>query len=544
MKKNYLSILLFPLLVLSSCSFNNEALSQIINKGIMDANTKEETKNIYHLDSLSTKEIEIKNVTNVRSQNGFVAYTHTDGSNSIYSLLTKKFLEIDYTNNFGINSYPSEIVGGYLLIQYSDHKTIVDALGNIITNDFTKDVTNIVDRYGPKGQYYAEIVSSDNIRYLYQYIEGVPTLVASLQGEEEIDYNPGSSFIGSNSVSLSSYGHVGYKMIRNNGRIVIFDASNNEVSSFYEPECNNEFMIGDYIIYQKSTLLDDYNDNYDYLDELGQRYVLDTNKINYLTGQISSVDVDYVFTSDVVKPFFNENGVYKYAYGNIQLISKKRILSSVKRTFLIDENGGLHDDVTGIYLDAFERISTSFYNNKNYTLYNENLSEISILSSDAKVMHNAGIIITSHNGLYGAINNKGKIVIPFIYKEIFTSYVAKNYLFARHDENIVSVFFDCDELRYQELNVYSGYSSISYIGGDAFMMKGENTADRLYGDYITLRSLSPENVQLDPNSEMVLTTVYCRLLSTGVQAILEFNNDGENKNMTSYQYSNIVIQTN
>lgn len=466
---------LIPILLLTSCgiTFSNKKGDVIID-AVMKANTAIEMKNIYELGELKTGNFQLENSMNFNQQNGgFILSVDNEGKASVYSILTESNIIDEIGSGFGCNSYDSDISGGYFIIN-NGVTNVYDALGNHLFVDSDKIITSISDGVTSDGSEYADVQDNEGNHYFYVYENGVPTLKASLN---ENDYESGSSYVGDTFLNLTNYGHKGYKAYYYNKRIIVFDNNNNEITSFAEPAADNKFFIGDFYIYQKSTLIDDYNNNYDYLDASGNRYILETYRLNYLTGDVESIDVDYVLTTTAVSPFYNARKVYAYVSANLKKISEKKTLSSNITTCLIDENGATHEDVTGIDLNSFERFGHNYYNTQNQTIYDGNLNEISILTGLSPVkVNNAGLIVCKKDNLYGAINEEGKVVIPFKFKTIYTDYMSDNSLLAKDNAGDYCVLsFNARFATYAVSKVLTDLKEceVTYLGGDAYKFTDE-----------------------------------------------------------------------
>ena len=471
MKNTKFVLSLLPIILLAGCgkSVSNKK-GDIIKDAVMKANTAEEIKNIYELGELRTGTYQLENGIKFNPSNGgFILSSDSEGKTSLYSILIEDNIIDDVgSTGYGCCAYSSTISGGYFYIN-TGVANVYDALGNHLLVDSDKIITSITDGTTSDGSEYADLQDIDGNHYFYVYEDGVPTLKASLN---ENDYESGSSYISGTFVNLTPYGHKGYKAYYSNKRIIVFDNNNNEITSFAEPTADNKFFIGDFYIYQKSTLIDDYNNNYDYLDASGNRYILETYRLNYLTGDVKAIDVDYVLTTATVNPFYNARKVYSYVSANLKKISEKKTLASDTTTCLIDENGTTHEDVTGIDLHSFVRFGHNYYNTQNQTIYDGDLNEISILTNLSPVkVDNAGLIVCKKDNLYGAINEEGKIVIPFKFKTIYTNYMSNDTLLAKNDANDYCVInFNARFATYALTKVLSDYKEYdaSYLGGDAY----------------------------------------------------------------------------
>ena len=510
-------ILILPLticlLLTTGCNKkkNGNKKGDVVNDAVLKANTDEIRKSIFSSYNLSSKSLPINNITNISYDNGFLVIIDNAESTHFYSVLSETVVGT-YSGSFTYQTYASSVAGSFLRVLKDGKTTVFDGLGNKLVNESSQSYTSasITSGLNTSGSYFADIRFDTYRQYFTYDSEGTPKLHASSEGE---DYNPGSSVPGIDYESLDNYGHVGYQKIKNSSRYIIFDNKGNEIASFSDPNADAEFFVGDYMIYQNSVKLDNNNNNYDYLNEAGERFSLETYRINYLTAKKESIEVKYVLgvNPNDIHPFFSEKRVYSYAYANLKTISDKKLLNNTTETYIIDSAGALHDNVTGIDLGEFERFGKNYYNRSSKTIYDGNLNELSILANMNPVKcDNGDIIICEVEGKFGAVNPEGKVVIPFVLQNVYTNYVSDNKLLAVYDGKLSLVKFNSAACTHQIYKVYEGIDTVSYlledegagIGAGLFKVSGPSTSGQIYPNYLSLANEAEENLYLDNAATM------------------------------------------
>ena len=486
MKKKLLILPLITLLAVPGCknNTNGNKKGDVVNEAVLRANTKEIKKSIFSDFELKEKSLPVANATSYTISNGF--YVIKDSTNThFYSPLIESVVAT-ISNSDDYYTYTSDVAGSYLVYTNENGASVVDALGNKLVEDSKRTYSSlsITSGINSKGIYYADVAFDDTHLYFHYSDKGVATVHSTEIGD---DYGSGTTVQGLDYVLLDDFGHPGYQRIKNSSRYIIFDNKGNEISSFTDPHADASFFVGDYLIYQNSVKLDNNNNNYDYISETGERYSLETYRINYLNAKKEAIDVSYLLStgSNDIHSFRNAKGIYAYAYANMRTISDKKILSSTLETYIVDGNGNLHDNVTGINLGAFERIGNNFYNTENQTIYDGNLNELSILTNmNPNKIDNAEMIICEVEGLYGAVNQKGQVVLPFQYDAIITTYISNNKALVFDDGVTKIVEFDVNKATYKDFKTYDT-NTFSYFGCGIYKI-GDQFFNLIDGELDTL----------------------------------------------------------
>ena len=545
-KKIIILPLVLSLLVVGCNKKNANKKGDVVNDLVLKANTKEETKYYYSDFNLKSEDYYADSAQNkkVTYSNGFVIVHSDDESKEFYSVVKSKYIAFTTGNSF--TTFKSSIAGGYLRITEAGETSIYDALGNKLIDKTKQVISNldVSDKTLDGGAKYCDIkLDNSHIYYLYNS-DGTVTLTATIEGGSS-DYQPGSSIQGIEYTSLEEYGHPGYKKFRNSDRYIIFDNNNNEVASFSDPQADAEFFIGDYFIYQNSIKLDENNNNYDYINNAGERYSLETYKINYLTAKKETINVKYVLGTSIedIHPFFNEKKVYTYCYANLRTISDKKILSNTNETYIIDDKGALHDNVTGIDLGSFVRFGSNYYNTSSKTIYDGNLNEITILADmfPERVI-NANLIICQIEGKYGAVNDKGVVVIPFEYEKIYSNYVSNDTLLAISNGSLSMIKFNTEKHNILEVKSFDDFISATYLENDAVDGLGAGIyAVRDISNKVRYLSLSgdePRNVVLDETASAIVRLSSANAIDKVALVVLETSNIGS---LVNYQVASIGV---
>ena len=528
MKKSLFILPLITLLALPGCKSNNNGNKKgdVVSPAVLKANTKENRKSIYSGFDLEEHNLNIANPTSYAVSNGFVIIG-TAMDNYFYSPISEKVISI-IDNTYSFKTYPSDVAGGYLSYSNDNGTTIVDGLSNILIEDSKRTYNSLTITSGvnAKGIYYADVKFDDTSLYFHYDDKGVATVHSTEIGD---DYGSGDTVKGLEYVLLDDFGHPGYQRIKNSSRYIIFDNKGNEISSFTDPNADASFFVGDYLIYQNKVKLDDNNNNYDFISEYGERYSLETYRINYLTAKKEAIKVSYLLSTglDDIHSFRNAKGIYTYAYANLKTISDKKILSNTLETYIIDASGNLHDNVTGINLGAFERIGDNFYNTDSRTIYDGNLNELSILTNMNPIrIDNADIIVCTLEGKRGAVNQKGQVVLPFIYDSINMSYISNDKALVVDDGVSKVVTFDANKATYSDFKTFDS-NNITYFGCGIYKINDE---------YFSLVDAEPSSLKENETSTASIFNVVAHAVDTAKVVVLETNGEG-----TTYRRGTIEI---
>ena len=555
MNKKILVIPLIAALFLAGCDaerIEEEIPGNVINDSVLKANTKEEKKGIFSDYNLVEKDIPLNSIGKTVYSYGFLIVSNeTSDEISFYSATTEKIIFGPVSrDSIAYQTFASSIAGGFLRVTTIEGETSVyDGLGNLLINK-TKEVytsLTVSDFISEKQAYFCDVKIDSAHRYFQYNASGEAISVATIS-DDEVNYDSGSTFQGIQYESLENYGHKNYHLFNQNSRYVVYDADNNAISSFTDPVADAKFLIGDYLVYQTSTKLDSNNNKYDYISSSGERYSLETYRINYLTGKSEAIAINYVFgtNNNDIKPFFNSQKVYTYAYANLRAISDKSILSSTVETYILDADGILHDNVTGIDLSKMERFGNNYYNSASQTIYNGNLEEIVILSNSNPIKNaNSGLIICQSEGLYGAVNEEGIVVIPFKFSTIYSQYLSNNTALAILDGELCIVGFNASACTYNISKKFVGYTSAKYIENDSndgvgagiFAISGPATEGKPYPDYISLFSNEPESFLNNDLATMEVRISSALAIKQSVLSVLET----ESTILSSYRSSKLNI---
>ena len=533
-KISILTLSLLSLVLLTGCNKDKHSNKKgdVVNNLLLKANTKDVKKYIYGQYNLQDKDILLENIADIDYSNGFLVITTEDSRKTFYSVTTNEFIASDLSINDYV-TFPSNVAGGYLKITLDGLTTIYDGLGNVlIDNSYESFVTLVINSgIDDKNRDYCDIVfgTGESERHQYfTYSNGVPTLLKVLDSDDD-QYGSGSSLQGIEYVSLDEYGHPGYTRYKNSGRYVIFDDNNIEIASFTDPSADTKFFVGDYLIYQNSVRLDENNNNYDYIDSNGVRYSLETCRINYLNAKKEDIEVNFVLQGDnTVSSLKNEENIYEYCYANMKIISNKKILSNTIETYIIDETGLLHDNVTGIHISSFERFGNNYYDPISKTIFDGNLNEISILTNMyPQKVDNANLIICKRNGKFGAINPNGKIVFGFKYDKIITDYISNNRLLAVYNDTLGIYSFNIDNCTVSLIKEFTGYSNATYlthsrvsgIEGGIYYVSDNANPNKNY--YFSLYDEELNDFSLEGSSNLNVKVSTSRTINQSILVVLQ-----------------------
>ena len=525
MKKRLLFIPLITLLALPGCGdkTNGNKKGDVVSNTVLKANTKPQKRNIYSDFELVSNFL-TSDGTTYSVSNGFTIITN-GSTRQIYSaILGESIAELTPTDTYV--TFASDVAGGYIVYTTSEGVSVVDGLGNILIDksNRTYESLTVTSGLNAKDIYYVD-VRFDNTSFYFHYDkEGSATMHSTNTGD---DYDTGSTLPGIDYISLDEFGHPGYQLIKNSSRYIVFNAKGNEIASFTDPNADASFFVGDYLIYQNSVKLDENNNNYDYISATGERYSLETYRINYLNAKKEAIEVSYLLSNDsnAIHSFKNSKGINAYAYADLKTISEKKILSNTQETYIIDSAGTLHDNVTGINLGAFERLGDNYYNTDSKTIYDGNLNELSILGNmNPQKVDNADIVVCVMEGKYGAVNHKGKVVLPFEYDYIYTNYLSDNRAIVLDDGKLKIVEFDSKKATSKDVLELEG-TNLSYFGCGVYMLDDQ---------YLTLATGELSDFKHAEDSSVEVYQSICYVTSTARVFTLEVSND------TTTYYSGVI----
>lgn len=519
MNKKVFILPLLLALTITGCKGNKKGNKKgdVINDLVLKANTTEDKKYIFSNFHLSETSLPVSDISSATHNNGFLEIIDTEGTKHYYSLIKNREI---FSTKATVTSVASSLVGGVAYFTEDGKTNVYDALGNRLISDAQSVSSVAITSGSEEDTLYIDVFINNKQHHYYTYNEnGVASLTVTIVSGDS-SYEQGSSLQGIEYEFMDDFGHAGYKKFKNSDRYVIFDNKNNEVASFTDPQADVEFFVGDYLIYQNSVKVDDNNNNYDYINSAGERFTLETYRINYLTAKKETLKIKHVFSTGVgdIHSFYNEKKVYSYVYANLRTISDKKVLSNTPETYIVDASGALHDNVTGIDLGAFRRFGNNYYNTSSQTIYDGYLNELSILNNiHTTFIPNAELIVCEKNGNFGAVNHEGKIAIPFEYDQIFSEYATGDYLLAVKNGIVERLTFDARNCVISNTKQFPGYTAINYqlseaasldgvnYGAGIFTFAGSETSEQPYPNYYSIFADQPLNIQQVNGS--VMTTM-------------------------------------
>ena len=460
MKKTIL-LLLPAMMALAACGSGEQGLSKgsVFNEKVM-ANTFAKT-GIYdaEISFQANKKVAIELGTNIQSvetiggDSQWVTVTRLNDSSdlvkNVYDLVNKKYLgswtlatewinpTVKSQNNVKVlvitelNSleYESDVYD-----QYGEE--VYD--GKFQANQFAINVTSYTNKnkeQRPNNEYYEVRFAADGlapVTFVYD-IEGQKTtkIVAT-------DYD----FL-STTTSLRDYGHPELKIIASNDatakgtRYVTYNVEKKQyVSSFFVPDSDVFFRIGDYHYYQHHFELEERATDYDYYTA-GKKYDFETHRVDYTTGEDKVVDFKYVMLVQSKKDIRDEDNLIKYVnLSNLRVIKDDKTLDPVSYSKVFDKDLSEVADITAVDFRNLKVFGKN-YIAPNGVIYNANLEEVAYVPGYVNAAANKSCRIFQLNGAYGLVNYEGKIILTPRYTYIaelangnyFANDGAQTYLF-------------------------------------------------------------------------------------------------------------------
>lgn len=313
-------------------------------------------------------------------------------------------------------------IGFILTIHYNGQKIIFDSNGFKLyegTDEVSFESSYIDDCVyltkhivGKPNEYY--MYTGNALAHISDLPIPTPTPAPDPEEDEPIDeFNFMSRYTDIARLRLDKFGHAGYYMSSKDGLFTTFSGADNPVCTFSIPTSNDIVagISGDYVYYQSIVETSDEAEEYSYIQN-SKKYVLNSYKIDYMSGKKESMDLDYVFES--LLQYKDKDGIYSYSLATIRPIEKGRVLGASKTT-LMDKKLNFIQDVSNEHIDSFYKLSNgNYYNISTKILYNAELKPVVYLSAlNPTVDAENGLFWGEKDGLIGAVNFSGRVVIPF-----------------------------------------------------------------------------------------------------------------------------------
>lgn len=281
-------------------------------------------------------------------------------------------------------------------------------------------------------------------------------------------------------VDLYNFGHDGYQLFVNGNHYYVMNAKGKRVSSFETPmEGIDPLQIGDHLIYQRQVEVPEDTEKYDYVYE-GIKYVLDTVSINYMTGKQENLKLNYALLNTGRAQLVDKKGVFKYERSNVMLIKDNKTLDLTERNFLIDEEGNLHDDLTGVgNMNDIWPMGDYYYDSTTNKVYDKNfkvkfIGGQSINNTYEKAKH--VYVVKTSNELYGLVDKDNKLLLQPKYRMVDADYYDGYTILVQDVEDEYLVINIADG---STLMTYSDYDDVNALHAGVYARAKDGNFDFL-----------------------------------------------------------------
>lgn len=346
-----------------------------------------------------------------------------------YIIAPKYYLPWIRTMSVSANAY----TGSIIKILYDNSYLIFDGIGNVIYQgeyDYDVSLSLINDSvYLELNSFYRDSVYfkyNNEMNLLYS----VPSLPdPTLPADEETSFSFGDNYLDERLLDLTDFDHAGYHLAFSNRSFVTFNTDNEQVASFSVPLDTSAIgLVGNYVVYQTVYGLTEDAQDYSFSRD-GKKYGLESYRVEYLTGKKEELKLGYVFEG-IILPFYDAQKVYKYGAASLNVINQFRTLTA-KETYLVSEDGVLHDNISARPISGYIRLSeTRYFNTATKFIYDASFKEISYLGSieNLQIMAKDGLIKGTIDGMHGAVDFNGIVKIPFNFSQILSGVVNSSIL--------------------------------------------------------------------------------------------------------------------
>ena len=429
MKKNSLLMLLPFALLVTGCSGKLEK-GNLFNAKFMKQNFDSERKAVKYEYQAPTK-IDLnlgEGVTVVKNMaSSDILDVSKDGKKARFSLATNSFaipLSAELTSlDSVITSTPIRIYSGTKTVEEKTVTMVFDDWGNKLyegpaTGPKAASKTEI-SRLLANGNEYLRIniIIGASVE-AYAYYDVNNNFIRAITAKEFYEENPFDKY----GERMVDEGHQDYYYKKadygSNYRYSVFNSKKGKyVASFVVPKDSTyitSHQIGDHIVYQIENLLPKRAEKFDFSSG-ENKYSVETYSVDMLTGKEKSLKTNLRLRSILdSKAQKDEKGINKYLFvEQIQEITEDKILGSVERDLILDENLKVCADVTGINYAGLQKFDNDgHYISDNNFIYDEKLKEVGFMPNPV------GDNVVRVNGKYTIVDYTGKHLVPAVYDKI------------------------------------------------------------------------------------------------------------------------------
>lgn len=240
--------------------------------------------------------------------------------------------------------------------------------------------------------------------------------------------------------SLREYGYSDYKYTID-GVTATVVKEDKKVCSFEMPTAA-PVIFDKYFFFTNTIMLPKDSKDYDVVYN-GEKYRVDIQRIDFTNGRKTKLKLNgYGFFSDLENPikfYKGSDDTLKYASMFAVPLTKDKIMdTNNKRTYIIDADLNLHDDITDMgnlsYIDFNEK--SYIVEDKTYKVFDNKFNLTGSYEDYATAFYPAAkVFVGKQSGKFGLFNIEGKVIAPFNYDEISAVFSTGNAIGKRDGES-------------------------------------------------------------------------------------------------------------
>ncbi len=432
-----LGLIVFSIFTLSGC--RSLPMYHILERNAMSS-FDSDIPAVTGIDQINTGNWSIVNDARMSSA-GFVVVRRDNPQWGVYSMaLDKVIVEFSADITF-IDTFWDWVSGGYIEVQYDNGDIAVyDAMGNVVLPRATYldyDVTGRIIVEDGENVFVEEVDILTDAGW-ETTVYRVDTETGEREVHEEADqFDVGDAYDDAPRVDLTDIGLENHYRIVQDNRVSVFDARRDrQVSSFMLPDVGNRRYFDGVLFYQMERIVDAGGRNHSYIDPAtGNAVLLETFAIDLKNGKVNRLNVDYRI-DNIFGTLVDDENINRFLYARVTRVANRTLEVEYTRNVIIDSKGKIIHDLMGMDLNNLLILTEDrIWNVNTDTILNRDLEYL--FSGDIR-QYAPGeqlLVIRHDNGLQGLVDLDGKVVIPFIYAEIWGDMFYEGKTLARDNNN-------------------------------------------------------------------------------------------------------------
>ena len=468
MKKGLsLLVCLFFVFGLSACGRGLKMSPEVIDANINDVSFSTPATITEILDHDAIENYTIENAA--YRITGFLVVSNPSGHLGIYSLIYGEML-VDFDSEIAYFDYRSvSYTGLYIEVHYTDNTTMVVDLNGITVlerdqyDSMAFSVTRYThyDRDGNLFYTYVErreyVVTEGTVHQVHRYLINTESFERTPYDATDTEYQAGDFFDEGElpRIDLTPYGLKNHYLVVRQLTATVYNANNDKrVSAFMIPNnAYREIIFGGVYMYQTRQLVGDPELPYTYTANNNQ-YLLRTYTIDLKTGKHEQIDFPYLITS--ASTFADEDGIYTYARARLYPIKEKHLDETYLYDVVLDDEGDIVLDITSYNIGNKVRLnSETILDSSAREFYDNEMNFIFALPTPSvSYIYHEDLLIYQHDGLYGLLDYRGTILVPFEFSNIDSSFYGGETVGHKQDGSVYIIGKDNSQT---ELDAISNY---------------------------------------------------------------------------------------